>query len=72
MNQINIGRNATSDIVVPAQYKTVSGNHVTISKSGNSFLLEDHSTNGTFVNGTQVQNASCHVAMSDTIMVIIV
>jgi len=68
MNQINIGRNATSDIVVPAQYKTVSGNHVTISKSGNSFLLEDHSTNGTFVNGTQVQNASCHVAMSDTIM----
>jgi len=68
MNQINIGRNASSDIVVPAQYKTVSGDHVTIRKSGNSFLLEDHSTNGTYVNGTQVQHDICNIAMSDTIL----
>lgn len=68
MNQINIGRNASSDIVVPAQYKTVSGDHVTIRRSGNSFVLEDHSTNGTYVNGTQVLHDMCNIALSDTIL----
>ncbi|MBQ4018816.1 MAG: FHA domain-containing protein [Paludibacteraceae bacterium] len=67
MNQITIGRNATASIVVPSQYTTVSGSHVTIERTGKTYTLTDHSANGTYVNGTKVLNESCHTVMSDTI-----
>lgn len=67
MNQITIGRDANSSIVVPAQYKTVEGSHVTITRIGSTYTLEDHSTNGTYVNGTKVLNSACHIALSDVI-----
>lgn len=67
MNQITVGRNAQSTIVVSSQYSTVSGNHATITKEGNSYILEDHSTNGTYINGTRIHNASCQIRPSDRI-----
>lgn len=67
MNQITVGRNAQSTIVVPSQYNTVSGDHATISKNGNSYILEDHSTNGTYVNGSHIHHASCQIRPGDQI-----
>ncbi|MBQ8938915.1 MAG: FHA domain-containing protein [Paludibacteraceae bacterium] len=67
MNQITIGRNSQSTIVVPTQYSTVSGNHATITKEGNSYVLEDHSTNGTYINGTYIHNSSCQIRPNDRI-----
>lgn len=67
MNQITIGRNSQSTIVVPSQYNTVSGNHATITREGNAYILEDHSTNGTYVNGTHIHHASCQISPGDQI-----
>lgn len=53
--QISIGRTAGNDVVI--NFQQVSSKHAVITPIGaNSVLLEDlGSTNGTFVNGTQVQ-----------------
>ena len=67
MNQLTIGRNPKSTIVVSSQYDTVSGDHATITKDGNSFILEDHSTNGTYVNGVHVHGKSCKISPTDRI-----
>lgn len=67
MNQITVGRNSQSTIVVSSQYNTVSGNHATITREGNAYYLEDHSTNGTYVNGTRVHHASCQIRPGDQI-----
>ena len=67
MAQITIGRHAQSTIVVDAQYNTVSGNHATISYDGTAYALQDHSTNGTYVNGNRIHNASCQIRLGDHI-----
>ena len=67
MNQITVGRNSQSTIVVSSQYNTVSGNHATITKNGNEYILEDHSTNGTYINGTRIHHASCRIRPGDHI-----
>lgn len=67
MAQITIGRNAQSNIVVDAQYNTVSGNHATISYDGSTYTLQDHSTNGTYINGNRIHNASCQIRRGDHI-----
>lgn len=67
MAQITIGRNAQSNIVVDAQYNTVSGNHATISYDGSIYTLQDHSTNGTYINGNRIHNASCQIRRGDHI-----
>lgn len=67
MNQITIGRNSQSTIVVSSQYNTVSGNHATITKDGSSYILEDHSTNGTYINGVRIHHASCQIRPGDQI-----
>ena len=62
--QITLGRSQGNDIVIPE--KTVSGNHATlINENGNWFILDNNSTNGTFVNGTRVNKQ--RVAASDVI-----
>ena len=60
-NQITIGRNPQSTIVVDAQYTTVSGLHATITRNGNVLTLEDHSTNGTYINGQKIHHASATI-----------
>lgn len=66
-NQITIGRNPQSTIVVDAKYNTVSGNHATITCNGNTLILEDHSTNGTYVNGIKCHNGSVQIHMGDSV-----
>lgn len=62
--QLTIGRNAGNDIVIPE--KTVSGTHATlINENGNWFLLDNNSTNGTFVNGTKINKQ--RIAATDVI-----
>ena len=67
MAQITIGRNAQSTIIVGAEYNTVSGNHATISYDGQSYILQDHSTNGTYINGSHIHQSSCRINPSDHI-----
>ena len=67
MSQITIGRNASSSIVVPSQFNTVSGDHATITKDGSAYILEDHSTNGTYVNGARIHHSSCIIHPNDNI-----
>ena len=66
-NQITIGRNPQSTIVVDAQYTTVSGSHATITRNDNVLTLEDHSTNGTYINGQKIHHASATIRIGDTI-----
>jgi len=67
MTQITIGRNAQSTIVVSAHYNTVSGNHATITKNGAKLLLQDHSTNGSYVNGVFVHHQSYEIHRGDVV-----
>lgn len=67
MNTITIGRNPQNTIVVGAEYTTVSGNHATIEQVGNQLYLTDHSTNGTYINGSLVHNRRAAISPSDRI-----
>ena len=67
MNSITIGRNPQNTIVVGAEYTTVSGNHATIEQVGNQLYLTDHSTNGTYINGSLVHNRRVTISPSDRI-----
>lgn len=67
MAQITIGRNTQSNIVVDAQYKTVSTNHATIFYDGGTYILQDHSTNGTYINGNRIHNTSSQIRQGDHI-----
>lgn len=67
MNQITIGRNSQCTLVVAPQYKTVSGTHATITYDGNHYILQDHSLNGTYVNGVKIHNSSYNIHKGDTI-----
>lgn len=67
MNSITIGRNPQNTIVVGAEYTTVSGNHATIEQVGNQLYLTDHSTNGTYINGSLVHNRRIAISPSDRI-----
>ena len=48
---------------------SVSGRHATISETDtpDRFLFEDHSTNGSYVNGQYVHNDSCKITPTDHI-----
>ena len=67
MNTITIGRNPQNTIVVSAEYATVSGQHATIEQVGNQIYLQDHSTNGTYVNGTHIHNQRIAISPTDRI-----
>ena len=63
---ITFGREAGSDVVV-AQAE-VSRRHASIVPAENGYLLQDHSTNGVWVNGVRVQNTQI-LARSDVVRV---
>jgi hypothetical protein len=51
--KLTIGRTNSNDIMIPEQ--TVSSNHASlVNEGGNWFIVDNNSTNGTFVNGTRV------------------
>jgi pSer/pThr/pTyr-binding forkhead associated (FHA) protein len=55
--QISIGRQTTCLLRFPPDLTVISREHADIVREGNQFKLIDHSANGTFVNGKQVQEA---------------
>ena len=72
---ISIGRDKKCDLVVDdiPQNQKVSGRHATITEinvedsSQKQFILEDHSTNGTYVNSQIVHNGTYLIKEGDTI-----
>lgn len=73
--KITVGRDKKCDLAVEdiPQNGRVSGRHATITEvvsegtSGRVFILEDHSTNGTFVNSNFVHNGTCKIKEGDSI-----
>ncbi|MBO7476830.1 MAG: FHA domain-containing protein [Salinivirgaceae bacterium] len=66
-SRISIGRNPDNDIVVDSGFNTVSGHHATITRSGDNYVFEDHSTNGSYVNGQKVHNTTITLRHGDNI-----
>lgn len=74
-NTITIGRDKKCDLVIPdiTANGKVSANHATIKSIENDngivtgFILEDHSTNGTYVNTKFVHEGTFYIKESDVI-----
>ncbi|MBO7476831.1 MAG: FHA domain-containing protein [Salinivirgaceae bacterium] len=66
-SKISIGRNPDNDIVVDSNFNTVSGHHATITRSGDNYVFEDHSTNGSYVNGQRVHNTTVILRHGDNV-----
>lgn len=72
---ITIGRDKSCDVVIPdiKANEKISGRHATIKcvKNGNGstndFILEDHSTNGTYVNSKLILNGTYYIQKGDVI-----
>ena len=71
--KITIGRDKNCDLAIEdiPQNAKVSGRHVTITEADDSkerlFILEDHSTNGTYVNSKLVHHGTFYVREGDVI-----
>lgn len=68
MQQITIGRDPRCTIVVDARYDTVSSNHATLIAGGGGIQLEDHSSNGTYVNGRRIYHSTIQISDKDKIL----
>lgn len=72
-NKITIGRNRANHMVLPSQ--SVSSYHAQIYFEDGRYMLEDlHSTNGTFINGVQVDKKSLspgdEIRISQTVLTV--
>ncbi len=56
-NEIFIGRHPSCDLQFPKDLVAISRKHAHIVREGNRFKLVDSSTNGTFVNGTKIDES---------------
>ena len=56
-NEIFIGRHPSCDLQFPKDIVAISRKHAHIIREGNRFKLVDSSTNGTFVNGTKIDES---------------
>jgi pSer/pThr/pTyr-binding forkhead associated (FHA) protein len=56
-NEIFIGRHPSCDLQFPKDIVAISRKHAHIVRDGNRFKLVDSSTNGTFVNGTKIDES---------------
>lgn len=68
MHTITIGRNPECTIVVNDTSKMVSGNHADVHIEDGVLVLTDHSTNGTYINGSLVRNKQFVIMEGDSIM----
>ncbi|MBO6024419.1 MAG: FHA domain-containing protein [Bacteroidales bacterium] len=66
MKTYTIGRNAGKTICF--SNPDVSGDHAEIVENNGSYLLIDHSKNGTIVNGNRVHRASFPIKRGDVIL----
>jgi pSer/pThr/pTyr-binding forkhead associated (FHA) protein len=53
-NEIHIGRHPSCDLQFPKDLAVISRKHAVIVRDGNRYKITDTSTNGTFVNGTRI------------------
>lgn len=67
--EVTIGRSSSCDITVSATNTSASRNHATISKDNGRYLYCDHSSNGSYVNGTKVHNRTVEIRQGDRIEV---
>lgn len=69
--KVLVGRSSQCDYTIekPEQHGTVSGKHATISETetSNVYLFEDHSTNGSYINGQLIHNDECKINVTDHI-----
>lgn len=66
---VTMGRSPQNSIVVSEHYCSVSNNHADISMtSKGTLVLNDHSRNGTLVNGNNVHGASVCINIDDDIL----
>lgn len=69
--RVTIGRSSQCSFVIPDadQHKTVSGEHATIYETDNVnvYTFEDHSTNGSYINGKFIHNECCEIGLKDHI-----
>lgn len=69
--KVMIGRSSQCDYIIenPEQHGTVSGKHATIYETDtpDTYLFEDHSTNGSYINGQLLHKASRNISVSDHI-----
>lgn len=65
--RITIGRHPDNDIVVAPMFDTVSGHHATITRSGDNYVFEDHSTNGSYINNDRIHNVTTRIYRGDNI-----
>lgn len=69
--KILLGRSSMCDFIIEDtnQHGTVSGKHATLYEGliKGMYILEDHSTNGTYVNGQLVHNDTCEIHAGDHI-----
>ena len=66
--KISIGRERTCDIFTGDGYSDVSRHHADIFLDGSRLVLEDHSTNGTYVNGQKIHHTRMEIRVGDTIL----
>lgn len=72
--KVLVGRSSQCDYIIenPESHGTVSGKHATIYQTDETgdtpfFYLEDHSTNGTYVNGEIVHNREVLISVNDVV-----
>lgn len=68
MKKISIGRNPDNTIVIDSTYQTVSGYHATVYFDGHNYVFEDHSSNGSYVNGIKIYHTQTTISPNDTIL----
>lgn len=67
MNRITVGRGQQNNLVVGEEHAAVSAQHATIEMVSGQMYLEDHSTNGSYVNGQFVHNGRIAINPNDDV-----
>lgn len=67
MKRITIGRNEACDFRVPQSYETVSNMHADIEEHNGRLFFEDHSSNGSIVNGRRIKHEKMEIQYGDDI-----
>ncbi len=68
MTSLTIGRNPESGIVVSEAFPRVSNNHATIEMADGRLVYNDHSSNGTLINGNLVRHEQVVLTNGDQIL----
>ena len=68
MNKITIGRDCSCNIIIDDPEGRVSRKHATLHVVGGKMILEDHSKNGTLINGKCTNSDSVEIKSGDEIL----